>query len=85
MPGLCGALANVLEPVSRNMRPEIGQAVDALREAGAMAALMTGSGSAVFGVFDEPVLASEAARALRGRWRAVWSCATCRDSLCVLD
>ena len=83
--GLSAALANVLEPVSREMRPEIGQAVEALLASGASAALMTGSGSAVFGVFDEPAQASRAARGLQGRWRAVWRCATCRDSLCVLD
>ena len=85
LPMLSAALSNVLEPVSRDMRPEIGQAVEALRAAGASAALMTGSGSAVFGVFDEPALASRTARGLQGRWRAVWRCATCRDSLCVLD
>ena len=83
--GLSAALANVLEPVSREMRPEIGQAVEALLASVASAALMTGSGSAVFGVFDEPAQASRAARGLQGRWRAVWRCATCRDSLCVLD
>lgn len=83
--GLSAALANVLEPVSREMRPEIGQAVEALLASGASAALMTGSGSAVFGVFDEPAQASRAARGLQRRWRAVWRCATCRDSLCVLD
>ena len=85
LPVLSAALANVLEPVSREMRPEIGQAVEALLASGASAALMTGSGSAVFGVFDEPAQASRAARGLQGRWRAVWRCATCRDSLCVLD
>ena len=85
LPGLSAALANVLEPVSREMRPEIGQAVEALLASGASAALMTGSGSAVFGVFDEPVQASRVARGLQGRWRSVWRCATCRDSLCLLD
>ena len=85
LPMLSAALANVLEPVSREMRPEIGQAVEVLQAAGASAALMTGSGSAVFGVFDEPAQASRAARGLQGRWRGVWRCATCRDSLCLLD
>ena len=45
------ALANVLEPVSRRMRPEIDRAICAIEENGAVGTRMTGSGSAVFGVF----------------------------------
>lgn len=48
---LTASLANVLEPVSRLMRPPIGEAIELLKDNGAIAALMTGSGSAVFGVF----------------------------------
>ena len=45
------SLGNVLEPVSRRLRPEIDRAILAIEEAGAVGARMTGSGSAVFGVF----------------------------------
>lgn len=48
---LGASLGNVLEPVSRRLRPEIDRAIRALEEAGAVGARMTGSGSAVFGVF----------------------------------
>ena len=48
------SLGNVLEPVSRRMRPEIDQAIRAIEAEGAVGARMTGSGSAVFGVFVHP-------------------------------
>ena len=46
------SMGNVLEPVSRRLRPEIDRAIRALEETGALGARMTGSGSAVFGVYD---------------------------------
>ena len=49
--GLCRAFGNVLEPVSRRMRPDIDRAIRDIEAAGAVGARMTGSGSAVFGVF----------------------------------
>lgn len=49
--GLCRAFGNVLEPVSRRMRPDIDKAIRDIEAAGAVGARMTGSGSAVFGVF----------------------------------
>ena len=45
------SMGNVLEPVSRRLRPEIDRAIRALEESGALGARMTGSGSAVFGVY----------------------------------
>ena len=42
---LGAALGNVLEPVSRRMRPEIDRAICAIEENGAVGARMTGSGS----------------------------------------
>ena len=41
----------MLEPVSRRLRPESDRAILAIEAAGAVGARMTGSGSAVFGVF----------------------------------
>ena len=61
-PGRGLALANDLEaPVTRR-HPEIGAAKRALESAGADAALMTGSGSAVFGLFQGEAAARRAAR-----------------------
>lgn len=45
------SIGNVLEPVSRRMRPEIDRAICAIEATGAAGARMTGSGSAVFGVY----------------------------------
>ena len=78
---LARSLGNVLQPVSQAMRPEIAQAIDALTAMGASAALMTGSGSAVFGVFAREEDAQAAYGHLRSRWARTWLCATCRDSL----
>ncbi len=58
--GYAELLANDLEPAARSLRPEIGAALDALREAGAPLALLTGSGPTAVGVF--PTVA-EATRA----------------------
>jgi 4-diphosphocytidyl-2-C-methyl-D-erythritol kinase len=53
--GYAELLANDLEPAARSLRPEIGAALDALREAGAPLALLTGSGPTAVGLF--PALA----------------------------
>ena len=81
LPLLARSLDNVLQPVSQQMRPEIAQAVDALKALGASAALMTGSGSAVFGVFTREEDAQAAYDDLHSRWERAWLCHTCRDSL----
>lgn len=64
------SIGNVLQPVSQALRPAIGQAVDALKTNGAQAAIMTGSGSAVFGVFWNAQQARKAHANLRLRWPA---------------
>ena len=45
-------LVNDLEPAARSLRPDIGDALDALRAAGAPLALLTGSGPTAFGLFE---------------------------------
>ncbi len=57
-------LVNDLEPAARSLRPEIGAALDALRNAGAPLALLTGSGPTAFGLFDTLAAAQAAASAL---------------------
>ncbi len=54
-------LANDLEPAARALRPEVGDALDALRRAGAPAALLSGSGPTSFGLFADLAPARAAA------------------------
>jgi 4-diphosphocytidyl-2-C-methyl-D-erythritol kinase len=64
-------LTNDLQaPVARR-RPEIARLLSELREAGASQAAMSGSGSAVFGVFKTAAAAARCARQVRGRGRTV--------------
>ena len=78
---LAGCLGNVLEGVSLAQRPPIGTAIQALKEHGAVLAAMSGSGSAVFGVFETDAAADRAARALTLLWPTTHRCASCRESL----
>lgn len=73
---LAPALGNVLEGVSRAERPAIGEAIDALLACGAKAARMSGSGSAVFGVFADTSAAEAAAALLGARWERTHLCAS---------
>ncbi len=57
-------LVNDLEPAARSLRPDVGEALGALRGAGAPLALLTGSGPTAFGVFAGLAEARAAAAAL---------------------
>jgi 4-diphosphocytidyl-2-C-methyl-D-erythritol kinase len=57
-------LANDLEPAARALRPDIGEALEALRAAGAPLALLTGSGPTAFGLFGDLEQAERAAARL---------------------
>lgn len=57
-------LANDLEPAARSLRPEVGEALDALRAAGAPLAQLTGSGPTAFGLFADMAAAERAAASL---------------------
>lgn len=80
---LARSLGNVLQPVSEALRPAIREAVEALQGSGAAIALMTGSGSAVFGAFEEEAAADRAFDMLRARWPGTWRCRTCGESLII--
>lgn len=54
-------LANDLEPAAISLRPDIGGALDALREAGAPLAFLTGSGPTAVGLFPTLAAAKSAA------------------------
>ena len=65
LPALARAMNNVLEGVSVPFRPALRAAMDALEAHGALRAMMTGSGSVVYGLFDTQSDAERAASALR--------------------
>ena len=74
---LCDHLENDFERVIFDMEPEIGRLKNALMQAGARCALLAGSGSSVFAVFENEDVLSYAANALREEsgWR-IFSCVT---------
>jgi 4-diphosphocytidyl-2-C-methyl-D-erythritol kinase len=74
---LCEVIHNDFEPLIFRLRPEIKRAYDALIETGARCALLAGSGSSVFGIFDKREAAASAKVALVGetRWQ-VFACET---------
>ena len=74
-------IANVLEPVSAARCPQIREAVESLICCGARAAAMTGSGSAVFGVFRSRPEAEAARTKIMKRWSGVHLCHTQHDSI----
>lgn len=71
------ALHNDFERAVFRLKPEVGRAKNLLVQAGARQALMTGSGSSIFGIFENQEARERASRALRGetKWR-VFSCST---------
>jgi len=64
------AMGNVLEPVSRRMRPQLDEAIRAIEDSGACGARMTGSGSAVFGVYSDEAACRRAEKMLKERYPA---------------
>ena len=68
--GVCAAAGNALEECSGARDNEAIKA--ALRQHGAVTALMTGSGAAVFGVFTTEEAARGAAEALKAQWPQVY-------------
>lgn len=57
-------LVNDLQPAAISLRPEIGEALEALEGAGAASAMVTGSGPTAFGLFADRAEAEGAAAAL---------------------
>lgn len=69
--GVCAAAGNALEECS-GARDNDEAIKAALRQHGAVTALMTGSGAAVFGVFPTEEAARGAAEALKAQWPQVY-------------
>jgi 4-diphosphocytidyl-2-C-methyl-D-erythritol kinase len=71
-PSRAAQMVNDLEPPVVRRHPEIGAIRTALQEAGAIAAAMSGSGSAVFGLFaGRPAAAHAARKVSQGGARAI--------------
>jgi len=65
---LANSMGNALHAAAIPLKPEIAVCAQALEHFGALRAQMTGSGSAVIGLFDSPGAASRAARACSRIW-----------------
>jgi len=63
---LAPLLENDLEAAALSLRPELGEVLAALRDAGALAAQVTGSGPTAFGLFADAAAATDAARRIPG-------------------
>jgi 4-diphosphocytidyl-2-C-methyl-D-erythritol kinase len=63
-------MANDLEPAVLRLRPEVGEALAALRREGALAAIVSGSGPTAFGLFRQRDEAEAAAVRIPGAFAA---------------
>lgn len=73
-PAWAADMRNELEPVVAAHHPTITRIKGALLDAGALMAAMSGSGSAVFGLFERPDAARRTAKALaRPGWIVAWT------------
>ena len=64
---MAASMGNVLEKVTVEAYPVIAQIKECMMEAGALGAMMSGSGPTVFGIFTEKEKAEKAADAIRSR------------------
>lgn len=62
---IAGAMGNVLEKVTIPMHPVIEEIKQEMKDAGALNAMMSGSGPTVFGLFENRAKAKEAQRKIR--------------------
>ena len=69
-------LFNVLEPVTSELCPPIAEYRRALLKAGALGTVMTGSGTAVFGIFADRAAAETAEKLLKPQCDFVWCAET---------
>jgi 4-diphosphocytidyl-2-C-methyl-D-erythritol kinase len=61
LPPLAAGVENDLQAAAVSLRPAVGEPVQELREAGALAAALSGSGPTAFGIFSGPAMAERAA------------------------
>ena len=63
--GACSVMGNVLEAVTRDMHPVIGEIEATMAACGAIRAMMTGSGPTVFGIYPNSETCEKAAEVLK--------------------
>ncbi len=63
---LAAGVENDLQPAAMSLRPDIGEPIARLRDAGALAAAVSGSGPTAFGIFSGPAVAERAAAGIPG-------------------
>lgn len=80
--GIAACLCNVLEPAAP--QEPVSAIKRILLENGALGASMTGSGTAVFGIFDSEEKAKSAFRALAGKYREVFLTGPARKGVEIL-
>lgn len=61
-------MKNVMEVVTENMHPVIGEIKNKLMQMGALGAMMSGSGPSVFALFDDFAKAKKAASVFKGQY-----------------
>lgn len=66
---IASQMYNVLEPVVSSAKSDIEEIKKALIDAGALGSIMSGSGSTVFGIFDNAAYARSAYSYLRSRYK----------------
>lgn len=79
LPGLARRMYNVFEDVLPRSSSEIGVIKHALLDAGALGAVMSGTGSAVFGLFPDLPAAEDVAARLKKRWRDCFAAEPLRE------
>lgn len=67
--GICRRMYNVFEDVEDRRMNTVAQIKSRLLDRGAFGAVMTGTGSAVFGIFDDRAIAESTAAALQKEYR----------------
>ena len=73
---LCSRMGNVLETVTIPAYPVINEIKRTMMHNGAIGSMMSGSGPTVFGIFDSPVAAKQAMKAVRAAKLAKQICLT---------
>ena len=73
---LCSRMGNVLEAVTIPAYPVINEIKRTMMDNGAIGSMMSGSGPTVFGIFDSPVAAKQAMKAVRAAKLAKQICLT---------
>ena len=84
---LAESMGNHLEPIATRLCPEISTTVKWFKDHGALNAQMTGSGSVVYGIYDDKNDFEKASRLLKSKVPAVFSMETsdCGVELTELD